>query len=225
MEPIGCTDGMKSGLEASDDISTEDLHQMKTRLEDELHHLLVAQSAAHQESSPCSIEELTSRTANLMQKFAVESNTFSRNELLVKRIQFGKLLCAEIFNRDSDSNGHLQGILKKTHAATEIIRIHKEICENQEKLEAQKLENLELRKENLSLMEQIKNWKDLHNNVPAEVASSREYQKLKKDLEMRTMAVTINKSIIKHLILGMGVDWSEDPELCQLLLESSGPLQ
>ncbi|XP_059163783.1 uncharacterized protein LOC131946828 [Physella acuta] len=209
-------------MDDSDDLSAEDLLEMKNKLEDELRQLQIAHSTVQQQSSTSDIEELYKRVTDLQEELLEESNVCSRNELFLKRIQLGEAQCEELFNEHRNVNGTNQFVtrsLQELELATQLMRIHRETCQYQEKLDAQKLENLKLKKENLELMQKLKSSKAKAQLLSSTVAQNPDYKKLKSKIEVKSNSLEICKNILRLLVMGAEIDWKQDPELCQNLFE------
>ncbi|KAK6998653.1 Zinc transporter zip3 [Biomphalaria glabrata] len=199
--------------------SAQDWLEMKNKLENELQRLLVARTAVIQESSSQNFDELVSKVMDLKEAMLETSAKKSRNELVLKRLQLGKVLCDEIFNNDDSSNPYLQNSLKQLDLAVQILRIHKETKEYEEKLQAVKMTNVKLNKENLEMMTKLTNWNEKKQKLSFEAEGNEDYKRLKQQIEMKCQSIEVCRNIIKILIVGLGLDWSESPELTDLLLQ------
>ncbi|KAH9519586.1 hypothetical protein Btru_003079 [Bulinus truncatus] len=224
MNPLSEKNGELTDKKNSEEQTGEEWLEMKNKLEDELHRLLVARSSVNQESSAGNFDDILCRIKDLKETLLEASIKNSRNELVLKRIQIGKTLCEKIFDSEDKSNLFLERSLKQLELAIQLLRIHKETKECQEKLEAVKLANIKLYKENLELMTKLKTNNERKQKLSVDVEENEDYKSLNKQLEMKSMSIEIYRNIIKLLIVGLGQDWSQDSNLTDLLLQCGEPI-
>uniref|UniRef100_A0A0B7BLU1 Centromere protein H C-terminal domain-containing protein n=1 Tax=Arion vulgaris TaxID=1028688 RepID=A0A0B7BLU1_9EUPU len=212
---------------STDHLTNTDLLEMKKRLDDELHNLQVAHSAVNQDSQPCDIEELETRVHELQHQLLEESNIHSTQELLLKRIQASRTLHDSIFreNTDMGNNLYIERSLEKLELTSEIINIYKETLELQEKLNSQKLANLQLHKENTEMIQKLQTSRDKVHAIFGQVIHTKNYISLKKELEVKCMSLTIYQHVIQLLSVGIGQDWKCQPDFSQLLPECGQSLK
>ncbi|XP_012941310.1 uncharacterized protein LOC101854428 [Aplysia californica] len=212
----------------SENISTHDLLEMRTRLNEELKQLTVAQSAASHDSNGGDESEtdLSQRVNELKEQLLEESNRCSTNELLLKRVQMGQTLCEELFTNGTDpsDSGCATRCLQELELTSQLKRILKETSDLEDKLVQQKMANLKLKKENAFMMQKLKDSRKSHEKVSSEISTSPEYKQLKSELEKKCVAVQISKHIAQLIIMNSGADLTEDSDMMELLLKCGKPL-
>ncbi|BFZ07592.1 hypothetical protein BsWGS_10631 [Bradybaena similaris] len=216
----------RKSQEDIDYLSNADFLDMKNRLDDELKSLLLASTAARQDSSPEDIEELEKRVQDLQDQLLEESTTRSIQELLLKRIQTGKTLTEAMFSSDTMDNDNLfiKRSMEELDLVSQINTVHKETLELQRKLDSQKLDNLRLKKDNTELMQKLQTNKEQAQAISAEVARNRDYKRLKSELDGQCASLDIHRNLIQMLIIGIGEDWSQNPKFKQVMLDCGQPL-
>ncbi|RUS92070.1 hypothetical protein EGW08_000094 [Elysia chlorotica] len=203
----------------SEKLTTSELLEMKTRLDDDLHHLLDAQETLNQRSDGGSAEDLAKRVASLRRQLVKESTARSWCELRLKRIEMGQLLCNKLF-LEEDNASAVKNNLEKLDMAQQALRIDKETRDLEEKLHDQELNNFRLKTENMELLEKLKECQK-QVTLPAEVIRTNEYKSLKTELDVQCKSITICQNVIQRLIYGLGINLDEDKELEELIEKCS----
>lgn len=208
---------------SQDEISNEDLFDMKVRIDDELRQLRVAELASGRGSFSDSEQELVARVDELKSQLLDESNKRSRDSLLVRRSQLGQTLLKALFlneERAGDTGSDADFValsLKELELVLQVKRILRETSDLEDELEKKKTENMRLKSENCKMMTSLKDDKKTKTKMCHDLAKNADYRKVRDEHEIKVGALKINKSVTQLVLQNCGIDLVQDERYQELL--------
>jgi len=207
---------------SQEEISNEDLFDMKVRIDDELQQLRAAQCASSTDSFSDSEQELVTRVHELKSQLLDDSNKSSRDSLLIRCLQLGQTLLNTLFMNDEcagdDSNADFVALsMKELDLVLQVKRILRETSDLENELEKKKKENLRLKNDNCQMMMSMKEGKKMKKQMRHDLLKNEDYKKVRDEHEKKVGALKINKSITQLVLQNCAINLVQDEHYQELL--------
>lgn len=148
-----------------------------------------------------------------------------KREIMIKRMQLGRTLTDELFKQDEDTDdagktrtdtAYLEDLLERQcSVVTEIMKNIQAVELDREKLKGLKKANADLMNENRKKMHVINE----KNKAKKRPAIDEETKEMTENLDRTVQQIAIIRHTLQGLVIGSGVNWAQDPEIEEMVLQ------
>lgn len=148
-----------------------------------------------------------------------------KREVMIKRLQLGRTLLDELFKQDDGSGDsgksnadtvYLQDLLERQCSlVTEIMKNIQAMDLDREKLKELKKSNADLMTENRKTMHVINE----KNKAKKRPVIDEETKEMTEKLDRTVQQISIVRHTLQGLVIGSGVNWAQDPEMEEMVLQ------
>lgn len=179
---------------------------------------------------PPSDADIEIEISQLIKKFHQKTCINSRRELTVEKLQIGNVLLKSLFEKDELANPFFSKHLKKLllyqcRQSTEILETQKELSGLQAELDDLKDQNQKIMAQNRELMTYLDDTNKNLQTMNKQFDSKEKESQILEELEIKKKQNNAIKYILQMLIIASGVNWAEDPELLETMIQLGIELQ
>lgn len=179
---------------------------------------------------PPSDADIEIEISRLIKKLQQKTCINSRRELTVEKLQIGNVLLKSLFEKDDLTNPYFSKRLKKLllyqcRQSAEILESQKELSTLQAELDDLKDLNQKIITQNRELMNFLDNTNKNLESMNKHFDSKKEEALILEELQIKKKQNNAIKYIMQTLIIASGVNWAEDPELLDTMIQLGIELQ